>query len=305
MMTTDPRGSADPPHDDVPAGRTPAPLIPGTAGAVAAEVLLALDLARPDPPPPPRSGALRRMKPGDRLVGLLERGTRADAARDNRTARLHAAARDGALRLRHLTGDTGPVPDPPADLAAAEAAWRDVRERAERAAAGGCPPAEPAASADPVPGPAPVPRPDGCRYLTRAGSAGEASRRAVELAAADKSFAKPPNLTVRKWAAAIGCGRTLVNEMEFFAQCKARAGQPIGLGRPRSVKREAEPLTAATTPTTGGRDGVLDELAAAEEAEAGRKRELARLMADSERDNAADPSPLDGSPRRTVQPKRV
>ena len=107
---------------------------------------------------------------------------------------------------------------------------------------------------------APAARSDGCAYPTPAGTADEANRRAMEQAAADPGFARPPNLTVRKWGKRIGCGKTMASELPFFRQCKAAAGEPVGPGRERGRKPRAVSLTDAVEAGAGAPDAELDRL---------------------------------------------
>ena len=219
------------------------------------------------------------------------------AAEEHADCWLRDAARAGAAWIDFLAPDRPAVWEfssrPGAEV------FGEVLEKAKAAA--DTPPAD--GGADPAQEP-PVGRPaesrGGSAYLTKAGNAAEANRRAMELAAADPAFAKPPNLTVRKWAAAIWFGKSATAKLPFYRSCKAASGEPVGLGR-RPPGAKAEPLTYATEATVGERDGVLGELVEAEEREA----ERARLIAQSLRDDDADPSPLADTSRRRVQPKRV
>jgi hypothetical protein len=91
-------------------------------------------------------------------------------------------------------------------------------------------------------------------------------------------------LTAEQWARRIGCGVGTVPRLDAWKDVMARTGR----GRKgRGARGRVVALTPDLEATLGEEDG-----------------DLAELIADSNRDNAADPSPLDPHPRRGPRVRR-
>jgi hypothetical protein len=116
----------------------------------------------------------------------------------------------------------------------------------------------------------------------------EANAKAIELGEADPTFVKK---TLREWAEAIGCSDGLVPKLPLWIATMKKTGR----GRKgRSPAPKVVSLTNGLEAVTG--DGSPDEM-------------LKRLVAESNADNKADPSPVaddqPGRPRKVRGGKRL